>query len=398
MAGIITIAPGHDASYPWRQIGTSDRAAEAGRAKTSYYLAPADKGGEPPGRWQGGGLADLGFREGQVIEREVFERLYGDFLDPRDPSGETRLGRAPQRFRSAEEIFQALLAAGAGSHRRTPRPADGRGEIAGPGARAVLRRHVQRVEVDHVIARLRDGQRRPGGRRRGPGGGRRTGSRPPRTCGRAFRPGTRAALEYLQREAGYTRSGYHGRQAGEVRTGRWEDAHGFVVGSFAQHTSRDGDPQLHIHNLILNRVMRESDGAYRTLDSRALHEHRGAAAAIATLVMESALSREFGTGWVARADGHGREVRGVSAGADGGVLLPTADHLGADRPARGRVRGAARPRAGRPGARLPAPVGQSREPARQDQVSHSTWPPRPGGGRRRRAPATRARWSRSCPR
>ena len=95
-------------------------------------------------------------------------------------------------------------------------------------------------------------------------------------------------------------------------TGRWEDAHGFVVGSFAQHTSRDGDPQLHIHNLILNRVQRERDGAYRTLDSRALYEHRGAAAAIATLVMESALSREFGTGWVARADGHGREVRGVS--------------------------------------------------------------------------------------
>ena len=98
-----------------------------------------------------------------------------------------------------------------------------------------------------------------------------------------------------------------------MRTGRWEDAHGFIVGSFAQHTSRDGDPQLHIHNLILNRVMRESDGAYRTLDSRALHEHRGAATAIATVVMESALSREFGGGWVQRADGHGREVRGVSA-------------------------------------------------------------------------------------
>jgi len=124
--------------------------------------------------------------------------------------------------------------------------------------------------------------------------------------------GNRAALEYLQREAGYTRSGYHGRQAGGVRTGRWEDAHRFVVGSFAQHTSRDGDPQLHIHNLVLNRVMRERDGVWRTLDSQALYEHRGAAAAIATLVMESALSREFDVGWVQRADGHGREVAGVS--------------------------------------------------------------------------------------
>ena len=85
-----------------------------------------------------------------------------------------------------------------------------------------------------------------------------------------------------------------------------------MIGSFAQHTSRDGDPQLHIHNLILNRVMRERDGAWRTLDSRALHEHRGAAAAIAVMVMESALSREFGVGWNGRIDAHGREIRGIS--------------------------------------------------------------------------------------
>ena len=95
MAGIITISPGHNASYPWRQIGTSTAPDKTAQASAGYYLSPAEKGGEPPGRWQGGGVADLGFREGQVIEREVFERLYGKFLDPRDPSGQTRLGRAP---------------------------------------------------------------------------------------------------------------------------------------------------------------------------------------------------------------------------------------------------------------------------------------------------------------
>ena len=124
--------------------------------------------------------------------------------------------------------------------------------------------------------------------------------------------GNQAALDYLQREAGYTRSGYHGRQVGGVTSGRWEDARAFIVGSFPQHTSRDGDPQLHIHNLVLNRVRRERDGAWRTLDSKALYEHRGAAAAIAVLVMESALSRALGTGWTRRPDGHGREVTGVS--------------------------------------------------------------------------------------
>ena len=111
--------------------------------------------------------------------------------------------------------------------------------------------------------------------------------------------------------------------------------------------------------------MRESDGAYRTLDSRALHEHRGAAAAIATVVMESALSREFGTGWVARADGHGREVRGVSAAlmAEFSSRRQSISALTARLAA--EFAGPARVRAGRPGAREPAPVGQPREPARQ---------------------------------
>jgi len=48
--------------------------------------------------------------QGQVIDRAVFERLYGQFVDPRDPAGQSRLGRARQRFRSAEEIFAVLVA------------------------------------------------------------------------------------------------------------------------------------------------------------------------------------------------------------------------------------------------------------------------------------------------
>ena len=98
MAGIITISPGHDPSYPWRKIGMSPEPGQepSPRPSVAYYLSPVGKGGEPPGRWRGAGIAELGFRDGQVIDREVFEPLYGHFADPRDPSGETRLGRRPQ--------------------------------------------------------------------------------------------------------------------------------------------------------------------------------------------------------------------------------------------------------------------------------------------------------------
>jgi TrwC relaxase len=58
--------------------------------------------------------------------------------------------------------------------------------------------------------------------------------------------------------------------------------------------SRDGDPQLHVHNLVLNKVATERDGRWRKLDSRSLYRFQGAAAAIAAAVTETALTREFG--------------------------------------------------------------------------------------------------------
>jgi hypothetical protein len=311
VAGIITISPGHDASYPWRQIGTSGEQARTGSPGAGYYLSPSEKGGEPPGFWQGAGVADLGFREGQVIDRAVFERLYGQFIDPRDPAALARLGRAPQRFRSAEEIFETLVALEpeATAERRAQLLVEAKTQVRTPVQYFDVTFSVSKsITLLHASAVANAARAAAEGDLEAAGYWEQAAD----DIWVCVHAGNRAALEYLQREAGYTRSGYHGRQAGGVRTGRWEDAHAFVIGSFAQHTSRDGDPQLHVHNLVLNRVQRERDRAYRTLDSQALYEHRGAAAAIATLVMESALTREFGVGWVQRADGHGREVAGVS--------------------------------------------------------------------------------------
>ena len=109
MAVVLKINPGFDASYPWREIGTGARPEPA--SGLDYYLAPADKGGEPAGRWAGRGLATLNFTAGQVIDRSVFEPLYGEHLDPRDPAGKTRLGRAAQRFTPEQAIFEDLAAA-----------------------------------------------------------------------------------------------------------------------------------------------------------------------------------------------------------------------------------------------------------------------------------------------
>jgi len=117
--------------------------------------------------------------------------------------------------------------------------------------------------------------------------------------------GAQAALEYLQDKAGYARVGHHGGGAG-----RWIDAHTFVVAQFLQHDSRDRDPQLHVHQAILNRVLC-ADGVWRALDSRAIHTWRAAAAAVGERVMEAHLARSLGVRFETRPDGKAREVLGI---------------------------------------------------------------------------------------
>ena len=118
-----------------------------------------------------------------------------------------------------------------------------------------------------------------------------------------------AGLAYLSEKAGYSRVGHHGGAAG-----RYVDAHDWVVASFFQHDSRDHDPQLHIHNAVLNRVA-GPDGVWRTLDSRAVHKWGPAAAAVAERIAEERLTHALGVVVATRPDGKSREVLGVDPAA-----------------------------------------------------------------------------------
>ena len=305
MAGIITIAKGHDASYPWKQIG----AAEPGKAATNrgkgvgYYLSPAEKGGEPPGIWTGKAGAELGLHPGGTVDRPVFERLYGKHLDPRDPSGETRLGRAPGQYKTVETIHAAMLAAEpeATAERRAELLIEAKAQVRTPDLYWDATFSVSKsISLFHASALANA----DAAAQRGDLESVHAWEDVADTIWDAIMEGNAAALDYLQREAGQTRAGYH-------PGGRWEDARAWVIASFRQHTSRDGDPQLHVHNLILHKVQRESDGQWRALDSMSLYRHRPAASAIAALAAENALTRKFGIQWIPRADGHGREIAGV---------------------------------------------------------------------------------------
>ena len=120
-----------------------------------------------------------------------------------------------------------------------------------------------------------------------------------------------AGFGYFQQEAGYTRTGSHNTRVHGRETGQWHEAD-LAVAHWLQHTSRDGDMQLHVHSQIAHVARTVTDGKWRAPDSLGYNEHIGAVAAIVSQHLEEALTRRFGLAWEARDDGHGFEIKGIS--------------------------------------------------------------------------------------
>lgn len=84
-----------------------------------------------------------------------------------------------------------------------------------------------------------------------------------------------------------------------TRTGRGGVAHvgtrGAMAAAFDHWESRAGDPQLHTHLVIANRVQRLSDGAWATIDSRTLYKAVVAASEHYNGLLFDELQRSLGT-------------------------------------------------------------------------------------------------------
>jgi conjugative relaxase-like TrwC/TraI family protein len=305
---VLTISTGYDPGYLTRAVATG---------RENYYLSAVAECGEPPGIWTGAGCPELGLLVGSEVDPAVMERLYGAFIDPRDPEGKARLGRAPSRFAGLDDKIAARIEAVLSAE---PEAApERRGELI---MRALGERRApvfffdvtfsvpKSVSLLHASLPLRAQQAREHGHAEADRWEQRA-----RAVWDAIMAANQAMLDYLQDEAGYSRAGYHGKGSG-----RFADAHEWVVASFRQHTSRDGDPQLHVHNAVLNRVLRDDplapagqQLAWRTLDGAGLYAARPAAGAIADRTLAGQLQARLGVEVLARPDGNGWEVAGIGA-------------------------------------------------------------------------------------
>jgi conjugative relaxase-like TrwC/TraI family protein len=120
----------------------------------------------------------------------------------------------------------------------------------------------------------------------------------------AHHAGLAEAVAYLDGHVG-ARRGHGGVQH--------VSGQGVLAVGFDHRTSREGDPLLHTHLVMANRVQ-GPDGRWTALDGRDLYRHRLAADAIYRATYQRELVRTLGVEWTA-ADSHGnRELVGMPEG------------------------------------------------------------------------------------
>src|ERR1039457_1350728 len=301
LAVVVTVAKGYDLDYIWKDQGR----AGAERSTGGYYINAA-QAGEAPGRWWGPGAQALGLAPGQVVKRASYKAVY----QQRDPRTGDNLGRPRGSYAKFADHLARLRAAE--PHATAERVVELEREAARAGRQPAVYTDVT-VSFSKSISVLH-ASLRENARRAQLAGDERAAAY---WAGQEERfqdvlhRGNRAALEYLQLWAGVTRSGYHGTRGGGQEQGRFEEA-GLIVTSWLQGTSRDGDPQDHIHNQIARITRTISDGKWRAHDTASLRAVLGALQAVAATTVECELTAEVGVTWVPRADGRGNEIRGIT--------------------------------------------------------------------------------------
>jgi conjugative relaxase-like TrwC/TraI family protein len=303
VAGVGTLHKGFSIEYAWAQVGSAANRRQAG----AYYIGAAE-GGEPPGRWWGPGARELGFRNGQEVERKPYDLVFGERVHPGDG---TRLGRRRAGAdKIAEDLYARLLQAephATAQRKRELRDQAAREARQSPPYFDLTFSLSKSISLFH--ASLGENARRA--HQDGDSQGEAFWAGEIAALDEMIYAANEAALEFFQLEAGYTRLGSHAARVNGRETGEWREAD-LVVASWYQHTSRDGDPQLHLHNQILHAARTQLDGKWRAPDSYRYGEPVGAAAQVLLAVLESAMTRRWGLEWVRRPDGYGFEIKGIS--------------------------------------------------------------------------------------
>ncbi|WP_114905345.1 MobF family relaxase [Ornithinimicrobium murale] len=274
----LTAGSGYD--YLTRQVARQD-ATETGHAGlTSYYTAK----GESPGVWVGSGMVGIeGLAAGDEVTAEQMARLFGT---GEHPLGEQVGGPLGARFRvytGRDDLspFRIQVARRFEKHNRS---------LGLPADHPIEVQERARIRTEVAAAMFVTEHRRAPLSERELAGFIARQSRPKTTAvagydltfspvksvstlwavadlstaaqiERAHQNAVREALSFLEQHALFTRTGKNGVQQVDVR--------GLVATAFTHRDSRAGDPDLHTHVAVANKVQ-TLDGNWLSIDGRLL--------------------------------------------------------------------------------------------------------------------------------
>ncbi|WP_136612151.1 MobF family relaxase [Sinomonas albida] len=279
------MSAGHGYRYLLRTVAAADGDRSLSTPLTRYYA----EAGTPPGRWLGSGLPALGdgqLRPGDQVSEAQLQLLVGMGRDP--ISGEP-LGRANPEYRPASERAAERV--------RELDPELGPVERAGA---------VAAIEAEEAAA----------GTRRAVAGFDFTFSIPKSASvlwavadagtqaliAQAHQGAVAEMVAFLEREVAATRIGATGAGGAVAQVG----VAGVVAAAFDHYDSRSGDPHLHTHVVVSNKVQTAQDGKWRSLDGRPLHAATVAVSELHEAVFADHMTRVFGVGWEQREMGRDR--------------------------------------------------------------------------------------------
>lgn len=231
--------------YYFSTISNSDGQLKGVRDLTAYYT----DNGDPAGKWFGAGLTGLSLNAGDSVEKIQAKRL---FQDSKDPLTGEALGRSQIKATTAPEGAQSPRGQAVKKTREAVAGFDITFSV--PKSISVL----WAISTPDVQAKLLA----------------------------AHRQAMAESLAWLEENVIQTRTG-HGGVAKVAVTG-------LIGSSFDHWDSRAGDPQLHTHAVIANRVQRVSDGQWATLDSYTLHKYVVATSEKYNNLLFDAVYRETG--------------------------------------------------------------------------------------------------------
>lgn len=323
------LAAGSGYTYLTKQVAAHDATEKRQTGLASYY----EEKGEAPGRWLGTGLVGLDMAVGEVVTEEQMKLLFGQGRHPRadEPDAAARgwgaLGRA---FATFDATSLRQMTAQAFSEHNTSRglpwnapiPAEERAAIRTQVAREAFEQRHCRPPVDEAeLTRFVAKASRPA---QVPVAGFDLTFSPVKSVSAlwalanpevarqveaAHQDAVRATLAMLEREVAFTRVGKGGvRQVPVV---------GLVAAAFDHRDSRTGDPDLHTHVVVSNKVqsLPQEGGRWLTLDGRMLFKAKVMASEHYNTHLEAGLVDRLGVRFAERPSPEGkravREIDGI---------------------------------------------------------------------------------------